>query len=1467
MGEVYRARDARLGREVAIKVLPGPVAADPERLRRFEQETRAVGALNHPHILTVHDVGTHDGTPYVVTELLEGETLREVLLRRTPTTRQVVAWGVQAAQALSAAHRKGVVHRDVKPENLFLTGDGRVKILDFGLAKLTRVEEPSSQTQDSTAAGATQPGIVLGTVAYMSPEQVRAESADHRSDIFSLGVVLYELLCGENPFRRGSVTATLTAILHETPVELSMRHEGIPPAVERIVGRCLEKRREDRYQSAHDLALALEDNLERGTSTAALREVEERSPYPGLSSFTEADAGHFFGREQEVKELWEKLKDRRLLAVIGPSGAGKTSFVKAGVAAGRPDGWAAIVATPGNAPLRGLGRALGPQLANDPEALRELASFEEGETAFELLSRWRRNHDDALVVLDQFEELFTLNPAETQARFASLIGRLAGEADVHILFSMRDDFLMRCLEPEPLAPVINSLTPLRPLTRDGLRRALVEPALKHGYRFEDDSLVEEMVGAVEGARAALPLLAFAVSRLWERRDREKKLLTRDAYKEVGGVEGALAQHAEATYERIGSEREGIVREVFRNLTTAQGTRAVLDREELLSALPDRAAGEGVLRQLLDARLLTSYETEGGEGEPSRHRVEIAHESLLKAWPRLVRWQTQDADGAQLRDQLRQAAHLWEERGKTEDLLWTGASFLDYRAWRERYPGGLSKVEEDFARSMASVADRRRRRRRIVLAAIVSALAVGLGIVGALWRRSTAQARRAEGSKLLALAQLKLQEDPTEALAFTTASLELADTKEARLMAVRALQEAPPAWEAVSGFQYAAQPTFSEDGRQLAVAGFTPVVGIWSENGGPPILLPDHDVSPGGGTNVAAWLSDKLLVTGLMKRTGRRVQVWSMPAGTRLRTIDFGGPSQWQIGHGRLFAMTEVASSPGVLDLRSWRLPDGEPEFLGRVDAAKLGMTSAAFEPHGRGWLYTVGTTTHFLALPVGRGGDQVFSRHAANVKLYCLYGRPGLLGQRDEQGENRLLFFPENGPPVTTILPKPASAPQSVWFTTSPRWIYVEPGEDARLRLWETTAFPGARPLELRREGSWYNADADFAHAGRLAVATTHSWTRLTFWRLPAVWGSVVDGYKSAMRPLAFSPDSKWLATGWGGGRLRLWPLPGSGSSEVKVLNTPGSGAWTSLVFDPAGKYLFAVGNGDNAWIVPLDGSPGRRLDHFSDDTLLYEAAVSPSGQRVATAFGFGKGPKTLRVWDVETGSVRLFDLPLPPTPAPGGDAGGVRDLEFFGESTLLTNGDGGIRRWNLGTGTHELVRPIAPDRIGSMSVSSDRREVLFCETDRKDPRIAISCCVIAIGTGGTRSLGAFTDASPSLGRGFTSQGPAFALLGRDGSVRVGLRSGGELHLLLGHAGMPNSVAISPDLRWVASTGEDNTLRLWPMPDLSKPPLQTLPHDELLAKLKSLTNLRAVRDPASSTGWKIDLGPFPGWKDLPTWQP
>src|SRR5208337_4543453 len=268
MGEVYRARDTSLKRDVAIKVIPAYWSRDPERLHRFELEAQAAAALNHPNIVSIFHVGQHEGLPYIVTELLQGETLRDRLQRGPLRFREALDHGVDIARGLAAAHSAGIVHRDLKPENLFLTKEGRVKILDFGIAKLQQVQSASADSATVTLQDETVPGQVLGTVGYMSPEQVRGQAADARSDIFALGAILYEMLSGQRAFKRDSGPETMTAILKEEPPELGGPQRSIPPGLDRIVRRCLEKAPVQRFQSASDLAFAMEALSGISTPTA-----------------------------------------------------------------------------------------------------------------------------------------------------------------------------------------------------------------------------------------------------------------------------------------------------------------------------------------------------------------------------------------------------------------------------------------------------------------------------------------------------------------------------------------------------------------------------------------------------------------------------------------------------------------------------------------------------------------------------------------------------------------------------------------------------------------------------------------------------------------------------------------------------------------------------------------------------------------------------------------------------------------------------------------------------------------------------------------------------------------------------------------------------------------------------------------------------------------------------------------------
>jgi hypothetical protein len=410
MGEVYKAEDTRLRRTVALKFLPRELAADHAAKDRFLREARAAAALDHPHIGVVHDLGeSPDRRMFIAMAYYRGESLKERLAEGPLPVEEAVELARQIAEGLAAAHGRGIVHRDIKPANVMLSEDSQVKVVDFGLAR---------GAGDTTL---TTLGSTVGTALYMSPEQARGDEVDPRSDLWSLGVTLFEMVSGTQPFRGGDIQAVLYAVLNEEPVELSSVASDLPPGLEAVVHRCLEKDPDERYQEASALAEDLSALLAGRRPIAGFG--HEKSPYPGLAPFTEETASFFFGREQEVEALWKKVEQRKLLALIGPSGAGKTSFVRAGVIPARPEGWRCLACTPKSDPFVSLGQALAPELARDPEALRELLRFHQPEAAFSMLSSWRRRFPEALIIVDQFEELFTLSPSEVQASFAELLAR------------------------------------------------------------------------------------------------------------------------------------------------------------------------------------------------------------------------------------------------------------------------------------------------------------------------------------------------------------------------------------------------------------------------------------------------------------------------------------------------------------------------------------------------------------------------------------------------------------------------------------------------------------------------------------------------------------------------------------------------------------------------------------------------------------------------------------------------------------------------------------------------------------------------------------------------------------------------------------------------------------------------------------------------------------------------------------
>ena len=429
--------------------------------------------------------------------------------------------------------------------------------------------------------------------------------------------------------------------------------------------------------------------------------LTELAPYRGLAPFRASDVDDFYGREFKAQSFANLLRVQPLLALVGPSGAGKSSFLQAGVLPLLPAGWRAITTRPGADPFG----ALAAQLAEggvDAQALRAALSADPKALGRRL--RGSVGEGGILLVVDQFEELVTLcADPKTRELFAQALLNAGAqlEAPVRVVIALRDDFLLRVQRIPALSDRLASrLEFLDTPDPEDLRRILTEPARRAGYAFEDEELVEEMVTAVSERPGALALLSFTALKLWDLRDRHYQKLTRKAYQALGGVGGALAQHAENTLAGLGLSEQKLVREIFRHLVTSVGTRAVLSRSQIEQLLRGGAATDRVLERLVSARMLVTSEGDNGED-----RIEVIHEALLSSWPRLVAWQREDAEGARVRDEIRAAARQWGEKDRPRGMLWRAELLAEYRPWRARYPGRLTDLEETFA--AASLRDEKR----------------------------------------------------------------------------------------------------------------------------------------------------------------------------------------------------------------------------------------------------------------------------------------------------------------------------------------------------------------------------------------------------------------------------------------------------------------------------------------------------------------------------------------------------------------------------------------------------------------------------------------------------------------------------------------------------------------------------------------------------------------------------------------
>ncbi len=727
MGAVYLAHDKLLDRPVAVKFVPG--ATDPVIRARVFEEARAIARLQHPNVVAIYRVAEVAGHPYLVSEYVRGKPLDQV--DRPVAWRELLPLAIDLARGLAAAHRSGVLHRDVKPANAIVTEEGRGKLLDFGLARVLDGDEPpalpskphearpsdrhlaaidvtmsaigistpiaSGSTQsskDSFDADAPDRSLALGGAApraagtplYMAPELWRGEPATRRTDLYAFGIMLYELLAGTAPHRGIAMADLGDAIQYRIVPPLLEATSDVGSPLAAIVDRLIERDAAARFASADELVLALEE------CDAPKAALPDGNPYRGLAAFESTHGALFFGRRGEVRELVDRVLHQPLVVVGGDSGTGKSSLCRAGVLPWLVEhgGWERVDVVPGRHPVKSLAIALASWCGLGVDRVEELI-FDGGDAIAREVRKQAVDGKRLLLFVDQLEELLTLATPGHARLVAAALANLGEHAmTVRVLATARSDFLSRLATLPGLREEMGrALYFLLPLTAERIREVIVRPSQAKGVTFESEALVDKLVEQTGAAAGGLPLLQFTLAELWDAR--AGHVIREDALATVGGVEGALARHADRLLAGLDANGRAAARRLLLRLVTADGTRARRTAAELLG---DEALGSerAALEALVRGRIVVAND----------EAYEIAHEALLTSWSTLQDWRRQSAADHAVRLRVEHAAAAWQRMGRTRDLLWVRrqvreAELLEREALAPREAAFLSASRNALAR--------------------------------------------------------------------------------------------------------------------------------------------------------------------------------------------------------------------------------------------------------------------------------------------------------------------------------------------------------------------------------------------------------------------------------------------------------------------------------------------------------------------------------------------------------------------------------------------------------------------------------------------------------------------------------------------------------------------------------------------------------------------------------------------------
>ena len=1369
MAEVYKAYQPSLNRHVAIKVMHSYLANDADFVQRFEREATAVARLRHPNLIRVYDFA-HDGQQsYMVMEYIEGFTLKEDLERRLahhqrlgqntpPYTLPELAYILTAlASGLDYAHAQGIIHRDLKPANILFTREGQAVITDFGL-----VQRLDTHPDHLT-------GLVTGTPAYMSPEQAQGEPVTHLSDIYSLGVLLYELLTGRTPYQADTAYDILVKQTSAAPIDFD--HPFIPAPLVPILRKVLHPDPEERYPKAGEFAQALRQAADLGLedlvnmsgqqeltlATAAPRPrpnngsstlptPKPNCPYRGLFAFREEDAPFFFGREPFTQRLVSLIESEPILPVIGPSGSGKSSVIFAGLLPRlrRQTDWLMASFRPGTQPFTALAAALLPLLEPHMGEMDKLVETRRFARTLELntnhlnqtINRILERHEHAqhlLLFIDQFEELYTLCPQpEIRHQFLDLLTAPSLGHNLRIAVSLRADFLGAALNHPQLSATIQRLPLiLGPMSREGLEQAIREPAKIQGVQFEP-GLVGRILDDVGSEPGNLPLLEFALTTLWERQHQGQ--LTHEAYDAIGRVEGALARHAETHYAELNMGNKELARQIFIQLVrpgeTTEDTRRLATRAEI------GEIGWQLVQELANARLVvTNRDPEGQE------TAEIVHEALIRSWDRLRDWMAADRNFRLWQERLRLAQKQWETTHQDEGTLLRGAPLTEAGDWLRQRDGDLTPAERTYIHaSLEKEAEQRRQkeqmRRRIMVGLGAGIVVTLLLAILSIWQRNSAltaqrlallerdQARQSLSGQLATQAQALLATELDAGLLLGIAAVQTADTYPARHSLLTSLLTNPRLLSQLNPGQLTRSVAYSPTGAWLASGGGDGQITLWdAESRQPRHLLAGHT----GQVRGLLFAPDGQLL--FSSATEPDVFIWRVDTAelhSRLPGQQGNPPAVLAIHpNGDLLA---VGLANGQIVLWDW----ATAQPLAHLEGHRNSLTSLAFAPHGR------------------------------------------LLASSGVDGQTIVWDLPTNQPAYDPLRAH-GGITWAVAFHPTNDWLATA-GNDGVIRFWEASSGQSIRqPLALHTD--WVTSLA-FSPTGTHLASGSRD-TSVIIWDLVRQRLDVNVGQLGAHQDLvwqvAYNPTGGRLASVSQEGRFVVWnteefPRQGPLATAAPLLAHED---WVvGIGFTAAGQQVVSASQDGRVVFWQRDTEPPTAVVREAGHGLN-GLALSGDGRYVATAGQQGQ----ITLWDVARRE------PIPPA-LPNHDLEAVTALAFSPDSKWLAVGD---------TGGH----------ITLWDVES--------RTLRGEVTAAHEGTVWALA--------------------FTPDGARLASGGQDRQVRVWeVESRLPVGLpLANHNNAVTTLAFTPDGSLLASAGEDRAILLWATADFDQTEQAPQPIAEPLA--------------------------------------